>query len=57
VSHGQEKQEEGYWHFLASFLTKLSSLAWCQKYVVGNYKNTCKLWENNIEVKYPQAHI
>ena len=32
------------WHFLASLLTKLSSLAWCQKCVVGNYKNTCKLY-------------
>ena len=32
------------WHFLASLLTKLSSLAWCQKCVVGNYENTCKLY-------------
>jgi hypothetical protein len=26
-----------YWHFLASLFTKLSSLAWCQKCMVGNY--------------------
>ena len=32
------------WHFLASLLTKLSFLAWCQKCIVGNYENTCKLY-------------
>ena len=26
------------WYFLASLFTKLSSLAWCQKCIVGNYK-------------------